>query len=228
MSEIIPKLDPLYSEVNIRRVENKVYIYDGIDRKSQMIVMSLLDDIVSEFKAKHEKTARLFGVIPEVIEIHLNSPGGDVFASFSIYDYLRSCPVQTVGIVDGMAASGASIILCGCTHRVMSENGFILCHQPRGGAIGTMSNILDTAENIKDIYGKMKTIYLNETKIPKEIIDDLLKKDIYLDSKKCLEYGLVDEISEPTRSRFEEQEEDKSKKKPQPKKKKPTEEKETK
>lgn len=197
--------DPLYSTVNVRRIDNKIYIYDGIDSKTQMVVMSLLDDMVSELKSKHEKTARVFGVIPEVIEIHINSPGGDVFAAFSIYDYLKNCPVQTIGIVDGRAFSAASVILCGCTHRVISKNGFVLCHQPRSGVIGTAENILDTADNVKDVYEKMKAIYLTETKIPKEILDELLKKDIYLDSKKCLEYELVDEVMDSGRDRHEEE-----------------------
>ncbi len=211
----LPKLtDPLFSEVNVRRVDNKIYIYDGIDNKTQMVVMSIIDDIVSEFKAKHEKTARLFGMIPEVIEVHLNSPGGDVFASFSIYNYLKTLPIQTIGIVDGRAFSGASIILCGCTHRVMSENDFVLCHQLRSGVVGTAGNIEDTAENVKEIQAKMKSIYLSETKIPPQVLDEMLKRDIYLDGKKCLEYGLIDELQPVSPNRFE-------KKKPQPKKQPP-------
>lgn len=215
--------DPLISEVCVRRIDNKIYIFDAIDDKTQFLVLKHLDAIVDELKARYDKTTRLIGVVPEVIEIHINSPGGDVFSSFSIYDYLRNCPVQTVGIVDGRAFSGASIILCGCTYRVMSDNGFIMCHQPRTGVVGTADNILDTAENVKEVYEKMKTIYLNETKIPKEILDDLLKKDIYLDSKKCLEYGLIDEIQGKQIKRFEEKP-----KKKKPTKKKPIKEKEVK
>ena len=39
-------------------------------------------------------------------------------------------------------------------------------------------------------------IYTKYTKIPKTVLKDLLKKDIYLDAKTCLKYGLVDKIIE--------------------------------
>lgn len=223
----MPELDdPLYSEVNVRRKDNKIYIYDVIDEKTQMVIMSLIDDFIRECAAKHENTVKLVGVIPEVLELHINSPGGDVFASFSIYDYLKRSPVQTIGYIDGRAFSGASIILCGCSHRIITENGFILCHQARSGVVGTAKNIEDTYQNISEVQNKMKALYLKETKIPKDVLDNMLKEDIYLDSKKCLEYGLVDEIFSFSDKRFEDKKPSKKKaKKKSLFKKKETEEK---
>ena len=40
----------------------------------------------------------------------------------------------------------------------------------------------------------LTNVYLNYTKIDKETLSQLLKKDLWLDSETCLNYGLVDEI----------------------------------
>jgi ATP-dependent protease ClpP protease subunit len=41
---------------------------------------------------------------------------------------------------------------------------------------------------------KIKKIYSENTKIPKEELDKILKHDIWWEAEKCLEYGLIDEI----------------------------------
>ena len=37
-------------------------------------------------------------------------------------------------------------------------------------------------------------VYEQHTKIPKKELNKVLKHDLWWDAKKCLEYGLVDEI----------------------------------
>ena len=46
-------------------------------------------------------------------------------------------------------------------------------------------------ENIMNI---VINLYLNNTNIDEFKLKELLKKDIWLDSKTCLNYGLVDKI----------------------------------
>jgi len=40
----------------------------------------------------------------------------------------------------------------------------------------------------------IRTVYTEHTKVPTEELDEILKHDLLWDAKKCLEYGLVDEI----------------------------------
>jgi len=42
--------------------------------------------------------------------------------------------------------------------------------------------------------GTIKAIYAQYTKIPESKINEILDHDLWFDAKKCLEYGLVDEI----------------------------------
>ena len=40
----------------------------------------------------------------------------------------------------------------------------------------------------------IKSIYKQYTKLPMKKLDEILKHDLWFDSKTCLDYGLVDEI----------------------------------
>ena len=48
--------------------------------------------------------------------------------------------------------------------------------------------------NMSILMSMIVHIYLQETKINKNTLQDLLKKDLWLDAETCLKYGLVDEI----------------------------------
>jgi ATP-dependent protease ClpP protease subunit len=39
-----------------------------------------------------------------------------------------------------------------------------------------------------------RDIYTRETRIPEKRLNKLLKRDIFMDSKKCLKYDIVDSI----------------------------------
>ena len=79
-------------------------------------------------------------------------------------------------------------------HRIIRRNSFMLIHQLSGGVWGTYEDIVDNKKNCDRLMKMIKNIYLEHTRIPKKKLDSILKTDIWLDAKQCLDYGLVDEI----------------------------------
>ena len=57
-----------------------------------------------------------------------------------------------------------------------------------------MCEIEDEVENLKDFMERIKSIYMENTNIPKKELTELLKHDLWLNSAKCMKYSLVDEI----------------------------------
>ena len=49
-------------------------------------------------------------------------------------------------------------------------------------------------ENLKDFMDKIKNIYIEHTSIPKKELNELLKHDLWLNSKKCIKYKLAEEL----------------------------------
>jgi ATP-dependent protease ClpP protease subunit len=70
----------------------------------------------------------------------------------------------------------------------------MLVHQLSGLMWGKFQEMKDDMENSEMLMKKIKDIYREHTKIPKEEMDNILKHDIWWEAEKCLEYGLVDEL----------------------------------
>ena len=72
----------------------------------------------------------LFAKIEEEnINLHINSYGGSVFASVSIYNYIKSLNKNITVYIDGLAASGASLIAMVGEKLIMPKNTTIMIHR---------------------------------------------------------------------------------------------------
>ncbi|NLG48817.1 MAG: signal peptide peptidase SppA, partial [Chloroflexi bacterium] len=79
------------------------------------------------------------------IVLDINSPGGSVFASATIYEAVRACPKPVVAYMGEMAASGGYYIACG--------SDYILAHPATlTGSIGVIWQFTN-AEKLLDMLG---------------------------------------------------------------------------
>ena len=131
------------------------------------------------------------------VYLHINSYGGSVFAGFGSVDYIRNCPAPVVSVIDGCAASAATIMSVTAQERYMNEHAFMLIHQLSSGMWGKFEAMKDDMKNNEMLMKKIIGIYEQHTKIPKTKIKDILKRDLWWDAKTCLKYGLVDDIITP-------------------------------
>jgi ATP-dependent protease ClpP protease subunit len=137
------------------------------------------------FKLKIEK-------IP--IYLHMCSFGGSIFDAFTAIDVIKSCKSPVYSIIEGANASASTLISVVCTKRFIRPNSYMLIHQLSSGFWGKFQEIEDEVKNLNEIMEKLKDIYKEHTNIPKKELNELLKHDLWLNSDKCLKYGLIDEI----------------------------------
>ena len=135
------------------------------------------------------------------IKLHINSPGGGIFACFSFIDFMTQMKkkynwLKFTSIVEGRAASAGTLMSVVCDRREITEYGFMLIHQLSSATWGKYYDIKDDVENLDSLMDKIRTIYRTHTNVPFNELEEILKHDLYWDSKKCLEYGLVDAIIE--------------------------------
>ena len=174
----------------IERDANHVYFYSEVNRDSIYDLTVLINEIEEENKALAFKMK--IDDIP--IYLHINSYGGCVFSAFNIIDVIESCSVPIYSIVEGCAASAGTLMSVVCDKRYIRKNSYMLIHQLSSGCWGKMCEIEDEMENLTDFMEKIKQIYIDNTKIPKKELTELLKHDLWLNSDKCLKYSLADEI----------------------------------
>lgn len=180
-------------ETKIQRFDNHVYFYSEVDREAVFEMNMLLREAEEENVLTAHKLS-LSEPIP--IYLHINSYGGSIFAGFDAVDYITSCKVPVYTIIEGCAASAATLMSVVGKKRYIRPNAYMLVHQLSSGMWGKMNEIEDDFVNLKELMNNIKTIYEKHTKIPKKELNEILKHDLWWRPEKCLSLGLVDELYE--------------------------------
>ncbi|MDH6116901.1 ATP-dependent Clp endopeptidase proteolytic subunit ClpP [Kitasatospora sp. GAS204A] len=93
------------------------------------------------------------------IEVHINSPGGDVFDGLAIYNSLAQRPGKVTTIVDGLAASAASFIAMAGTQRLISPGAMMMIHEASGVCLGNADDMRETADLLDKVSANIASIY---------------------------------------------------------------------
>src|SRR5437879_12262299 len=96
------------------------------------------------------------------IQLYINSPGGSLTASLSIYDAMQYVGPKVATLCTGLAASGASILLAGGDPgmRMSLPHAQILIHQPfTQGIQGQATDIQIHAQEILRQRAQVARIY---------------------------------------------------------------------
>ena len=169
---------------------NRIYFYSGVTRPK---ILQLNKSIFNLNVSMLAKTGPL-DYDPPPIKLHINSYGGSVFAGLAAVDYIKNSKIPVHTVIDGCAASAATLMSCVAERRFMHKNACMLVHQLSGVMWGKFQEMQDDMQNSEMLMEKIKNIYRQHTKIPKKELDNILKHDIWWEAEKCLEYGLVDEL----------------------------------
>lgn len=176
----------------VESANNTIYFYSEVTRPKILLLNKTIDTIGINLL---NQANTLRNSSPSKLYIHINSFGGSIFAGFAAVDYIRSSPVEIVSIVEGCAASAATLISISAGHRQIRKNAYMLIHQLSSGMWGKFEEMKDAMEN-NDLFMRMiKEHYHEYTKIPKRKLNEMLKRDLWFDAETCLDYGLVDEIT---------------------------------
>lgn len=176
----------------VETINNSIYFYAGVTKQSVLNLNKSLKKAGSELIY----TANLLDIPVPEIKLHINSDGGSLLDGFAAVDYVRNCKAPVHSIIEGSAASAATLISVVAKSRSINKNSFMLIHQLSGGMWGKFESMKDDMQNCNLFMDRINEIYGQYTKIPKNVLKEILKRDIYMDAKTCLKYGLVDRIIE--------------------------------
>ena len=143
-----------------------------------------------------EKIRNVFDEIGEekTVNIHLNSGGGDVYASVSISNFIRDRKNPVNIYIDAIAASGASIIAMAADNLYMYPNSMMMIHRAAAYAYGNTDDFAKISADLKKFDEVVCASYLNRFKGTEEELAALIKEETYFTAKECLAVGLADEI----------------------------------
>ena len=128
------------------------------------------------------------------IDLHINSPGGEVFDGIAIYNLLKQHPAKVTTYIDGLAASIASVIALAGSPIIMAENALYMVHNPSGMAIGTANDMRSLADVLDKVASTMIGTYTAKTGKTEADIKSLLDAETWMTADEAKEAGFIDEI----------------------------------
>ncbi len=108
------------------------------------------------------------------LTIRINSFGGSVSDGIAIYNAIKRHPAATTVVIDGVAASIASLIAMAGDTVEMSENSLLMIHAPWGGMSGNSADMREFADMLDTWAQAMSTSYAAKSGQPIETMLALL------------------------------------------------------
>lgn len=131
------------------------------------------------------------------IKIYIDSPGGSVYSGLGLLDTMDFVSPDIVTVNTGLAASMAAIVLASGTKgkRRSLRRSRTMIHQPLGymGYAQASDFEIDSKE-INDLKKELYEILSEKTGQTFEKIQKDSDRDYWMNSKDCLEYGIIDKI----------------------------------
>ena len=140
------------------------------------------------------------GVGPgDQIDVHINSPGGNVFAGQAIHNILRQSQAKVTVYIDGVAASIASVIAMAGNKIVMPPGTMMMIHNPLQLMLGGYfaGELRETADYLDKIRDAMVATYQTKVKgKSKEEIIAIMDATTWMTADEAIKSGFADEILE--------------------------------
>ncbi|MEO1008678.1 MAG: ATP-dependent Clp protease proteolytic subunit [Planctomycetota bacterium] len=134
------------------------------------------------------------------VHVYVNSPGGSVTSGLGIIDTMNFIGCDVCTYIIGQAASMGSIIAASGTKgkRYALRNSRNLMHQPLIGGVmeGQATDLEIEAKEIIRLRERLYEIYAAATGQDAAKIERDCDRNLWLDDKEMLDYGLVDSILE--------------------------------
>jgi ATP-dependent protease ClpP protease subunit len=131
------------------------------------------------------------------IVVAFNSIGGDLFDGLAIHNALSRLGERCTGRVDALAASAASVAVCGAHRVVVAENAMVMIHNPWTYASGDAEDLrkvataLDQALEVIIAAYKAKSPDIDEVELRR-----LVNAETWLTAREAVALGLADEVGD--------------------------------
>ncbi len=137
----------------------------------------------------------------KALTIHMNSLGGDAGVSILIHNRLRDLAakgMQLTCIVDGVAMSGGSLIMCACDTVKVNPSSLVMIHKCWSTLWGGYNaDELRQMAAANDAWDKAQTaIYRRKCGLSDTVIAHMMGDTTYMTGKEAVEKGFADMLME--------------------------------
>lgn len=130
----------------------------------------------------------------DVINVHINSYGGEVAEGLAIYNSLKNHPAKVVTICDGFACSIASVIFMAGDERIMNNASLLMIHNAWMLTAGNAAQLRKDADDLDKITQSSINAYMDCVNITEEELKEMLDNETWILPDEALEKGFATTI----------------------------------
>lgn len=186
-----------------RRLEAKaeadktlVYLYgDVVDEKP--VDWWTGEEIDKEYILAEDVRKTVDAIESDVVELHINSYGGSLFASVAIFNFLRASGKKIDVVIDGVAASGASLIaMCGRSLK-MPKNTMLMIHRASTFGYGNCEDLRKAADMLEKLDNTVLIeTYADKCNCSRDELMEKISNETWISAAEAYDLGLCDELIE--------------------------------
>lgn len=170
-----------YRIENATADEADVYIYNDIG----MFGVSA-EQFVDELNA----------ITASVINVHINSYGGEVFDGLAMFNAIRAHDARFVAHIDGVSASAATYPTLACDEVRIAKNAMLMIHNPWVLAVGEASELRKEADILDKLRDRIADLYVDASGADLNQIIDWMDEETWFDASEALDAGFATSITD--------------------------------
>jgi ATP-dependent protease ClpP protease subunit len=140
--------------------------------------------------------AELKEVETDILNVHINSVGGEVYQGFAIYQALKDHPATVNITVDALAASIASVIAMAGDKVIMARNSEMMIHDGHVMVVGNAAELTKTVALLDRVSNNIASVYAERSGVG--TVDqwrDTMRAETWYSAEEAVEAGLADEVA---------------------------------
>jgi len=130
------------------------------------------------------------------ITVKLNSCGGDLYTGIAIHNAIKALSADVTIVVEGIAASAASIIMCAGDKVQVYPGSIVMIHEPACTVVD-FCNKDDLKKIIKMLEAGIDAaaaVYKDKTDLDVETLKTMMHKETWMTGQEALDKGFADEL----------------------------------
>ncbi|MBD8555546.1 Clp protease ClpP [Rhizobium sp. CFBP 8762] len=130
------------------------------------------------------------------LTVHINSPGGIATDGAAIHAMLTARIGTTNVVVEGIAASAASLIAMAGETVTMSAGAIMMIHDPSTYTFGTSSDLSKTIEGLEALATAYSRVYAAKSGKSADECRTIMKEERWLTPEEAVDQGFADDTTE--------------------------------
>ena len=131
------------------------------------------------------------------VTVRINSYGGDSFEGVAVKNALRAHAGHVTAVVDGVAASAASVIaVCGADRVVMRPGAELMIHDAWTFTDGNAADLTKVAADLERTSQAMAEMYAEKAGGDAERWRDMMRAETWFSAQEAVDAGLADAVED--------------------------------